>query len=266
MNLPDNDLDLERRLARNERLFPEARERNSVEPPAELDRLVLAKARAVLKDPASNEDTPGFFTLNQWALPVGLAATLVLSLAVFLRLPDRDQVPVLTSAPPPPVPAEAAAASAPSLEAKAEANTAEIMVDAPTRAATAPAVAGMERMRSDAAITAQVPAPVPVAADEARAEVAAAAAPSIMTAPPMAGPEMVVSAAARNAASADAGMAAKAADEAERRASADSAGAGADPVAWYRRILELRKAGMQREADLEWSALQRQFPEFKPPP
>ena len=228
MNLPDNELDLERRLARNERLFPEARQFAALEPPAELDRLVLAKARADLSSATDNEAHPGFFTLNQWALPVGLAATLVLSLTIFLRLPESSNVPVLTTSD---IPAPTAAPrTAPSAETAAD------------QASAAPiARQRREVARSTPREPIAAPPPAPVAAQlEAQLEASAA-----------------IAAADRIAMPASAAEGADAASGKTREI---------DPLSWYRRIVELRQAGKQTEADSEWSALQRQYPQFKPPP
>ncbi len=62
-----------------------------VEPPPELDRIVLGKARAAIV-----ADAPGLLRpKNLWALPIGLAATLVLAFAVVLNVgPTRVTPPV----------------------------------------------------------------------------------------------------------------------------------------------------------------------------
>jgi hypothetical protein len=88
MNTPPDDLDA--RLARREPLFRRPSAADPLEPPADIDRIVLARARAALRDTGSDEaPRPSFFTLRPWVMPLGLAATLVFALAVVLRLgPD----------------------------------------------------------------------------------------------------------------------------------------------------------------------------------
>ena len=88
MNTPPDDIDA--LLARREPLFRRTSTAAPLEPPAEIDRIVLARARAALRDTRSDEASrPTFFTLRPWVMPLGLAATLVFALAVVVRLgPD----------------------------------------------------------------------------------------------------------------------------------------------------------------------------------
>ncbi len=88
MNTPPDDLDS--LLARREPLFRGSGTSEPLEPPAEIDRLVLARARAALRAAGNDEaPRPAFFTLRPWAMPLGLAATLLFALAVVVRLgPD----------------------------------------------------------------------------------------------------------------------------------------------------------------------------------
>jgi len=69
---------LTRRLPIHQRLSP----RERLEPPAELDRLIIAKARQAIQSPSP---VP-VFRAPKWALPVGLAATIVISFTVLLNL------------------------------------------------------------------------------------------------------------------------------------------------------------------------------------
>lgn len=96
----DDDRELEdflgRRSALHRRLAERDRDRS--EPPQELDRLVLNKAREAI-------EVPGHAPIHRaprWALPVSLAATVVLALAVVLNFARTQQggYPVAASASP----------------------------------------------------------------------------------------------------------------------------------------------------------------------
>jgi hypothetical protein len=81
MSGPDGDNELEAFLARRSLMHRRFAEGDPSEPPAELDRIVLAKAREAIKRSA---DTP-VYRSPQWAMPVGLAASLLLVFAVVLN-------------------------------------------------------------------------------------------------------------------------------------------------------------------------------------
>ena len=90
---------------------------DGLEPPAELDRVVLRQARVAIED----ERPLRMFRLSRWAAPVAIAATLVLGLSIVFKagmetepkIPtvtvesasQRYEPPVETLAPPPPPPA-----------------------------------------------------------------------------------------------------------------------------------------------------------------
>jgi hypothetical protein len=64
---------------------------DGLEPPAELDRIVLRRARDAIHD----ERPLRFFGMPRWAAPVAIAATLVLGLAVVFKagVQPQDRVP-----------------------------------------------------------------------------------------------------------------------------------------------------------------------------
>ena len=70
---------------------------DGLEPPAELDRIVLRQARQAIED-----DRPlRMFGMPRWAAPVAIAATLVVGLSVVFRtaMPLKDRVPEVTVQP-----------------------------------------------------------------------------------------------------------------------------------------------------------------------
>ncbi|MEP7247598.1 MAG: hypothetical protein ABI885_28480 [Gammaproteobacteria bacterium] len=77
---PDNEF--EDFLARRSALLQRMADRDGPEPPPELDRIVLARAREAIEAPAHQP----MYRAPRWALPVALAATLVLSIAVTFDL------------------------------------------------------------------------------------------------------------------------------------------------------------------------------------
>jgi hypothetical protein len=95
MTGPDSDNELDAFLARRSLIHRRFAEGDESEPPAELDRIVLAKARAAIKRPS---DTP-VYRSPQWAMPVGLAASLLLVFAVVLNFVHvSNQQPEVTAA------------------------------------------------------------------------------------------------------------------------------------------------------------------------
>ena len=69
---------IDRRLALIDRL----------EPPPELDRIIIGKARAAIQSPAP----VAVFKAPQWAVPMGLAATILVSLSMLLDLGMRQAI------------------------------------------------------------------------------------------------------------------------------------------------------------------------------
>jgi hypothetical protein len=82
MSTPERDEELEAYLERRTQLQRRLSEVDDLEPPAELDHLVLARAREALETP---QGLP-LFRGTRWALPFTLTATLVLTVAVVTSL------------------------------------------------------------------------------------------------------------------------------------------------------------------------------------
>ncbi|MGH8308557.1 MAG: hypothetical protein ACRETX_02045, partial [Steroidobacteraceae bacterium] len=82
MTQPERDAELEAWLRHSSSLHDQLARLDRAEPPEELDRIVLDRAREAIHAPRS------VAPLRQlrWAVPVALAATLVLSFAVFLHV------------------------------------------------------------------------------------------------------------------------------------------------------------------------------------
>jgi hypothetical protein len=76
MTVPERDPEFEAYLKRRARIDRRLRSLDRLEPPAELDRIIIARAR----------QSP------RWALPMGMAATILISLSVLLDLGMRDAV------------------------------------------------------------------------------------------------------------------------------------------------------------------------------
>jgi len=258
MNTPPDDLDA--RLARREPLFRQPSAADPLEPPAEIDRIVLARARAALRDTGSDEASrPSFFTLRPWVMPLGLAATLVFALAVVLRLgPDagapaprvlaetdlRREAPDATVAAATPVPATDAPLAEPTEPKPAVAPKAGKGVSEERMVARA----SMEAAR-EAEISNTVAAEMP----------AAAPAP-----PPPAAPLADASADTLAKASGGAGLTMPSSQATVVRS--EALDFQASPELWYRKIVELRSKGQRRAAEREWRALKERYPQFEAPP
>src|SRR6478735_4035414 len=83
MTSPDDEFDDFLRKRR-----PLFRQHDELEPPAELDRLVLRRAR----DAIEGERPQRVFRAPSWGMPVALAATLVLAFTVILRVGTPEVV------------------------------------------------------------------------------------------------------------------------------------------------------------------------------
>lgn len=272
MNTPPDDIDA--KLARREPLFRRPSAADPLEPPAEIDKIVLARARAALRDASSDEaPRPSFFTLRPWVMPLGLAATMVFALAVVVRLgPDAG-------APAPRVVAEtdlrrdasgattAAVTPAPAADAPA-AEFVEAKPAVASRRATGAnqdrvvARASMEAAR-EAEISDTLEADMP-AAGRAQASAPAPAALAAPAPPPAAAALADASADTLAKASGGAGLTMPSSQSSALRN--EAVDIQATPELWYRKIVELRSKGERRAAEREWRALKARYPDFEAPP
>ena len=250
MSTPDRDEELETFLERRSVLPRDLAEQERAEPPVELDRIVLAKARAAI-DPARKP-----VRSTRWMVPVALAATLVLSLGIVLRIQRPTAQDNMTAAAPvaaePPPPRTVREYDAAESSQSGTGNAVAAVTDA--RESLAKSAAPPEESRRAAAASAQnapliasrnrviLPERQDTAADtaattdtvvtgEMRAEAAAAPPPPPAPAAPGAPPE-------------------------------SESKLPTDPRAWLQRIERLRAAGKNAQADREWLAFRKRYPDF----
>ncbi len=87
MTQPEHDEEFERFLERRSPLHERLSRADGAEPSAEVDRLVLARAKEALASDTSHSAQRS----RRWAIPLSLAATLVIGVAVVLNV-DRERV------------------------------------------------------------------------------------------------------------------------------------------------------------------------------
>jgi hypothetical protein len=249
------------RLQARERLVPPFEDDAGLEPPAELDQIVVARARRALRDDRAAEGSPSRPWLPSWGVPVAIAATLVLSFALVLQMSGvedvRREVAVLqppaaaparpAAAPPDAVPSPAPPQPQPELARSAAPRSRSLAAGTPTRAEAAAAAPEPATLEERAAR----PAAMPQAAAKSRA----------------------------GANAADAAVAVGAAGAAENVAAATGLAAAApaappppppdirdDPDRWLRQIAELRADGQLQAARRELAAFAARHPSHAIPP
>jgi hypothetical protein len=254
-------------------------------PPEALDAAILAASRRAV---GAGPRRPGF-SLRRWALPVSVAAVVVLTMSLVVRVqlerPDLESAARMPAAPP------AAEKKAAPRDAKAEVDNlskrSEARLPEPKAkassvapAASAPAPEATQRERQ----TLRPPAaPAPAAAPPARALVAEpraprsapaqAAAPSQLGAASTVQPgaaSSVAGARADHPSSGDAASAGRAVPSAaledRARASAEQAGKKDEsPRDWLERIARLRREGRAKEADESLAEFRRRYPNYEIP-
>jgi hypothetical protein len=297
----DGDSELDDFLARRSPMHRRLADGDVNEPPAELDRIVLAKAREAIKRPS---ETP-VYRAPQWAMPVGLAASVLLVFAVvlnFARIPRQSGsavAPVAADAP-----ADARAISSEQAhvakeaelttqldDAKAEADAAPSAVPAresllaKSNAALSPELGAEQEMKpSSPALARDATSPAPASAESATAIGSTATSDSPLLASGGAVGatryQQVRSDAANAAytASADSSPVVGSFDEVAvtsarrargKRTTATGTPAAiatekarhADPEEWLREIERLRAAGRDTEAKRELEAFRKAYPE-----
>jgi len=203
---------------------------------------------------------------HNWRVPVSLAAVLVLSVAVTLRVAE-EQPEIRTAPPSPPASGEITKPVVPGPDSKADA------------AVAGPAPQAKTRVRPETSSIGRAAKPVPSAPEKEEANVPAA--PAFVPSPPADATEQR-QAAAPPAAPAPAteqaaGLAAQSGARADRRApmmakrsaEAPNLASDAPPLsaeAWLDRIIELRASARYKEADESYAEFRRRFPDFPIPP
>lgn len=230
---------------RDERLSRLYREAEAAAPPEALDRAILAASRAALA-PARRRAR-----WQAWTLPMGVAATLVLTVTLTL-LVQREQEPPLGEAPLPRAPAAAPQ------------ERAEPGAELPAKTAAPPA-AKREAVRREA--EAPPPAPTPAASRPASQ-------PPVVEqkALPAPVPEAVGAAEPARPAAAMRRQSAPAADAVEMRAKSaplrkEAAGAAAarTPEPWLEEIRQLKAQGREREAAEALAEFRQAYPDYRLP-
>ena len=218
------------------------------EPPPAIDATVLAAASRNVGNRSHN-----------WKVPVSLAAVLVLSVVVTLRVADEQPgIQTLPSSPPVSVQIPKAPASKPESRREVPVAGPPPHPEAQPRPEPAPA---RERARSAPPPQREMAGSEPSPPVKEEAVIAAAPAPAP---PPQAG-----------VAAQSAGALAQADARAERRAPmtarshADAANlastAPMSPEAWLERIIELRASARHKEADASYEEFRRRYPDFVVP-
>lgn len=238
------------------------------EPPPALDAAILAAARLSVDGPVR----------SRWARPVAIAAVLVLSVGVTLRVaeekPDAQMQPVTpppsasVPAPPPAEPIEKPAPpvassspeKSPARQQKAQAVPAEKREAASRLAESRAETASSATERVDSAPQGSERVAAPPAAPTAAAAPPNAFGPSPRadSAQPVA-PESPASAGAPGAPSV-------LAEKPAMRSAARLAVPAEAPEAWLKRIVELRAQGRQQEADESLAEFRRRHPGYVIPP
>ncbi len=241
MSPRDHDPELRDLLSAGDSLHEQLARLDRSEPPEELDRIVIEHARQAIRTPAADRPIRQF----RWAVPVALAATVLVSFALVMQIGPSG---------PAPAPAVEIAAARVDPEQPIPAQT---RVEDPTevRALTPPSVVVAPPVAS-----VRKPADAP-AAPQAY-ERSAASAENVASA--RAAPEAALS--KREAQTVELqGTTAMAGDERAdaRNAAATSDELRADPDAWLAAIARLRQQGRHEEADREYAEYRRLYPHKK---
>ena len=254
MTGPEHDAELEAFLKRRSPMYRRLSDIDHAEPSLEIDRLVLNRAREAIETPSQ----PPMYRTTRWALPVGLAATILIAFTVVLNIDRHDARTAASSASP--------AANATARPQAAEPSVARVAPVRESAPADQPQVLSDSfEARRDAKVAKKAEAPAvlakrseapqgPDAAGKSTAAEHSSASDRYLASSNALAPNMSVppppSAAAR---------APQAAAEAQSGAVASS-----DPHAtaesWLREIKRLRAAGKTADADRELAAFRQAYP------
>jgi hypothetical protein len=222
---PDYDAEFEAFLKRRSPMHRRLSDIDHAEPPADLDTLVLKHAREAIETP----EEPPMYRTSRWAMPLGLAATILIAFSVVLNI-NRHEHPASA-------PAQSSAATG------AARHDANVATDS-----TAPMLASE---KSAAEPRAEAPATL---AARTTSEAALSDLERDTTGPRASTGDMTSRAAAAEAAPAAGSAPATAA------VSAAEPSPHADADSWLRYIARLRAEGKTTEADRELEAFRRANP------
>jgi cytoskeletal protein RodZ len=228
---------------RDEQLSRLYREVADAEPPAALDATILAASRAEVTPPRRRAGW------RSWTVPMGVAATVMLTATLTLMVQQEKERPATEAAP-----AQSAPATTPQKKPDAAADLA-------AKPAAPLPEAKREAVRREAERAAPAPAPVPETAAPAGAVAPRA---------PMA--ESAESAAPARPAAAMRQQAAPAADAVEMRAKsaplhkeAVGAALARTPGQWLEDIRQLKQQGKEKEAAEALAEFRKAYPDYKLP-
>lgn len=237
------------------------------EPPPALDAAILAAARGGVERPAG----------NRWAKPAAIAAVLVLSVGVTLRIAEERPDAQLQPAVPPPA-ASVASPPAEPIDRPAPPLASSLPEKTPARqpktqsgpVETHAAAARSTESRAEMASSAAEPADrAPRASERVAAPPSAPAASAppadVFVPSPRADGAQLAPAQISPSAGASGAPAALAERSATRSAARPAVPAEA-PEAWLKRIVELRAQGRDREADESLAEFRRRHPGYVIPP
>jgi hypothetical protein len=229
-----------------------------LEPPAALDAIVLKKAREAIKAPAvPDQGRQQMYRAPRWAVPVALAATIMLCLSVVMNISLNTNRPT----------------PAANLQ-RMTAARAEGDISSGRRESVPGDIPSREIILPGAKVASSAAPHPPIVAEQAlglRPAASAPMAPAPSAAPAPAPPTDEPRLAAGSATD-KATMFAKRADAAVPGAAPSAAGAAgphpADPKAWLQQIDALRAAGKIERADAEMRRFRAAFPGYaaKPAP
>lgn len=246
----DSSDEFEAVLQARRRFVPRFDVADAAEPSPELDRIVLARARAALREsvsptvPTAPVPTGRHYRGRRWTLPFALAATVLLSFVLVVQLdPARN--------PPPPATGDAMIAAEPAFESKVAAELAPAPAREPSPA------------RAEAPTAAAVPVPQASPTPPARRSRPLAASPrssSPAVAPPPPPLTDLPETAAARAVMPQSAVATESAVAAD-----DALAAPPEPAAWLARIERLQQTGELDAAREQLAAFRGRFPEHPLP-
>lgn len=278
MTGPEHEDEFEAYLTRRHPIHQRLSALERLEPPQELDRLIITEARQAIQGPSPVR----IFRAPKWALPVGLAATIVISFTILLNLGahsvKRREQPVLMTditpnppsvlaAPMPQAPGRAIAPMQSSAAKRATGVPGSLVPEkgrdnaarserakAPRQIDEAAPAADMPVQTQSTAIadTFNRPSPGPSANSAIRAE----------TPPPVAEPQEP---AAQRQAIPSETQSTAAADSTNQHVPAPSPPPLPDAGSWFKRIEKLRAAGKTTEAEQEFRRFRDAYPDYEPP-
>jgi hypothetical protein len=262
MSTPDRDEEFEAFLARRSLLPRALAERENAEPPAEVDRRVLEEARAAVNAAPARKS----FRTNRWPVPVALAATVLISLAIVVQLqrPSSNALTASRSEQRTVMPRQAFEPARAPLQtdiAEEPEPDVDVLSDSPERFAKASAPAESRRLIASANEQRRL---AQERADESAADASADTATQsrresvAMAPPPPPAPALADAAEARDTTDSVAAV------EAENgKAAAPAAASGErNPQDWLQRIAKLRAEGKHAQADREFKAFVKRYPDY----